>query len=68
LLRSLPFAFGTECGAPDDSGNTGSWVEAAEGGCSDEGGCTAAVAGRVVVGSSTLDSGFGVKSVGDGDD
>ena len=56
LLRSLPFAFGTGCGAPDDSSNTSSWVEAAEGGCNIDG-------RRVVVGS-----GFGVKSAGEGDD
>ena len=67
LLRSLPLAFGTGCGAPDDSSDTRSWVEAAEGGCNIEGGCTTAAVGGVVVDSSTLGSGFGVKSAGEGD-
>ena len=61
LLRSLPFALGTGCGAPDDSSNTSSWVEAAEGGSNIEG-------RRVVVDSSTLGSDLDVKSAGYGDD
>ena len=68
MLRSLPFAFGAGCGVREDSSNTRSWAEAAEGGCNIEGGCTAAAVGGVVVDSSTLGSGFGVTSAGEGDD